>query len=233
MPRILLRLDSQTEQQLSSHPETGMGFYVAMARAPNDLADRIYVIAGDNYLLPIVDPDYFCVSDLLEGTPFPVALTPPSPPGPVSPAAAGQPMTLAITSTAWSNVAQLPPGYRPVAGAIPLLATATLGAPTPFYRYIGSPNDPRFMAGSLARDTYLTCELDRAYANTGFAAVGRYALPLPVPASYVHIYVLPAHTKLLVGTALPSFGQAGGGVEVKLPAAAPVAAPTVVRLDDF
>jgi hypothetical protein len=94
------------------------------------------------------------------------------------------------------NVATLPPGYRPAVGAVPLLGSAILSVDTAFYRYTGSANDPRLAGGSLARDTYLTTELDKSYANTGFAAVGRYALPLPVPSSHVHVYVLPQGTTL-------------------------------------
>jgi len=55
--------------------------------------------------------------------------------------------------------------------------------------------------------------------------VGRYALPIPVPASFVFEYELPGTmvlqggasqpTVLQVGTVQPNFGQAGGGVEVK------------------
>jgi hypothetical protein len=54
-----------------------------------------------------------------------------------------------------------------------------------------------------------------------------------VPASHVHTYELPPASRLLVGTVLPSYGQAGGGVEVKLPAATAATAFAHPTLDDF
>ncbi|HEY6320411.1 MAG TPA: hypothetical protein VJA16_02505 [Thermoanaerobaculia bacterium] len=232
MPKILLRLDAQTEGRLAGYAEAGMGFYIVKGRIPGDDADREFLISGDNYLVPLADPKFFALADLLEGEAFPVPAV--KPPSSSALAAAGQPTSLAITSALARHTATLPPGYQPAAGAVPLLGTATLGAPTPLYRYTGSPNDLRFTNGSLAQGSYLTTELDRGYANSGFAAVGRYALPLPVPASFVHVYVLPQGTTLRVGTALPSFGQAGGGVEVKLTAnATPVVPPWRLQLEDF
>jgi hypothetical protein len=67
----------------------------------------------------------------------------------------------------------------------------------------------------LAKGTYLTTDRDRQYANTGFAVVGRYALPIPIPASNVFEYELPSGTTLAIGTVLPNYGQAGGGVEIR------------------
>lgn len=68
----------------------------------------------------------------------------------------------------------------------------------------------------LSKGTYLTTALDKIYANTGFAVVGRYALPVPLPATYCIQYEVPKGTQLKAGTVAPNFGQAGGGVEVLL-----------------
>ena len=75
--------------------------------------------------------------------------------------------------------------------------------------------DRRFSAGQIIQNTYLTSFNDQQFVNSGFGAVGRYAMPLPLPASYKHQYTFPAGIRLLVGTVAPQFGQAGGGVEVK------------------
>lgn len=109
----------------------------------------------------------------------------------------------------------LPPGYLPAIGAHPLLGSLVLQHHTRFMRFTSTPIDGRFGGGRLSQGTYLTSFNDQQFANTGFGAVGRYALPMPVPASYVHDYTIPAGTQLLVGTVSPQFGQAGGGVEVK------------------
>ncbi len=100
-------------------------------------------------------------------------------------------------------------------GAHPLLETITLVDPAKFYRYTSSSTDKRYAGSTLKADTYLTTVADKQFVNTGFGAVGRYALPLPVPASYENVYTIPAGTILNVGTVAPNYGQAGGGVEVK------------------
>jgi hypothetical protein len=48
---------------------------------------------------------------------------------------------------------------------------------------------------------------------TGFVAVGRFALPNNLPASYRYEIEAPGSTPVDFGTLAPAFGQAGGGVE--------------------
>jgi Tuberculosis necrotizing toxin len=121
------------------------------------------------------------------------------------------------------SVASISPKYTGAAGAIPLIGSDTLKKDTVFYRFLSSSSDPRYATDALtgtnqlSAGTYLTTRRDQRYANTGFATVGRFALPIPRPASYVHRYELPAGTTIDVGTVAPMFGQAGGGVEVHLP----------------
>jgi hypothetical protein len=64
-------------------------------------------------------------------------------------------------------------------------------------------------------------------------AVGRYALPLPIPALHVVEYRLPAGTVIRAGTAAPSFGQAGGGVEVCLTAVTAATVGATTMLTDY
>jgi hypothetical protein len=68
--------------------------------------------------------------------------------------------------------------------------------------------------GSLAPGSYAAPRTDSALAPSGFAVVGRYALPNPAPAIYVFDIHPPAKFGTLVGTVTPNFAQAGGGVEV-------------------
>src|SRR2546421_104541 len=51
-------------------------------------------------------------------------------------------------------------------------------------------------------------------APSGFAAVGRYALPNVEPAMYVYEIEPRPETRIEFGTVAPAYGQAGGGVEV-------------------
>jgi hypothetical protein len=63
--------------------------------------------------------------------------------------------------------------------------------------------------------------------------VGRFALPVPVPACHQFIYQLPVGTVLKVGTVLPQYGQAGGGVEVQLTHGETVTLLQYRKLDEF
>ena len=96
-----------------------------------------------------------------------------------------------------------------------MLSTITLSYPTKFFRYTSINWDHRYSLGQIAQDTYLTSYNDHQFVNSGFGAVGRYALPLPLPASHEHQYTFSAGTRLICGTVAPQYGQAGGGVEVK------------------
>lgn len=120
-----------------------------------------------------------------------------------------------VKAAVLTTVATLPAGYLPARGAHPLLGSITLTHNTRFFRFTSSLSDSRFSSNTLIANTYLTPVNDRQFVNSGFGAVGRYALPLPLPASYLHDYTIPKGETLLVGTVAPQFGQAGGGVEVK------------------
>ncbi|HEX8318886.1 hypothetical protein [Longimicrobium sp.] len=220
----LLQLAGVSQAKLAGLPESGMGYVLASALLPDDRSESLVIVGGNDYVIPLEPhPRFFSLADLLAGQPFP-SIVP-------------RVVTVALTAPAAHNVATLPAGYLPVAGAIALLGTIMVSSKTRFYRYTGTVGDRRFSGTHLAVDTYLTTEADQTYANTGFAAVGRYALPIPVPASYVHVYDLPVGTSLLVGTVLPNYGQAGGGVEVKTLASAGIG-PTATLvssgpIDDF
>lgn len=84
-------------------------------------------------------------------------------------------------------------------------------------RYSAFSNDRRIgQDGSVRAGTYCTTKTDTAVVPSALAAVGRYALPNPNPA--VHRFDLkPAGgSRVYCGTSAPNFGQAGGGVEVRI-----------------
>ena len=55
------------------------------------------------------------------------------------------------------------------------------------------------------------------FVPTGFAAVGRYALPDLPPACRRYEITPPTGYTLQCGASVPLYGQAGGGVEVMFP----------------
>lgn len=89
------------------------------------------------------------------------------------------------------------------------------GLPHSYYRLSAYYRDKRVdsSTGDFLPGTYATTYTDLHFAPSGFAAVGRYALPNPASARFV-FQVVTLDRPTLMGTATPNFGQAGGGVEV-------------------
>jgi len=69
------------------------------------------------------------------------------------------------------------------------------------------------VSGDFLPGTYAVPESEVAFISTGFAAVGRLALPVNLPASHHYVIEAQAGTAVRFGTVAPAFGQAGGGVE--------------------
>lgn len=93
-----------------------------------------------------------------------------------------------------------------------------------FVRFSAFRNDRRILPdGSLRRGTYVTSARDAQMVPSGYAAVGRYALPNPLPAVHRFDILLRGPVQGLVGTVAPAYSQAGGGVEVELVYGAPAA----------
>src|SRR3990170_4770099 len=101
-------------------------------------------------------------------------------------------------------------GFHIIEGPHGFLAVYIDGVALPLY------SDPRYYClDDVLAGTPIPTERDNA--DSGFGAVGRYALPIPLPASHVFQYELPQGTTIEVGTVGPNFGQSGGGVEIHLP----------------
>lgn len=220
MTKPLVQLDTDSLPKLEVLPESGMGYYVVRGRLGKESEERVYIISA-RFVVPVCHDSYFSLRDMVKGETFPSEI--------------GETLTMTITGPVLRRArVSPPPGYLPCAGALPLFGQTTLTGTTLFYRFGSAPSDPRFKGGNLLLSgTYLTTANDHGYANTGFAAVGRYALPLPVPASHLFPYQLPPGTPLLIGTVPPNYGQAGGGVEVQLQSAAPATALRPLNLDDY
>lgn len=87
--------------------------------------------------------------------------------------------------------------------------------PRAYYRFCAYRRDKRVdsTTGEFLAGTYATTFADLHFVPSGFAAVGRYALPNPASARFV-FQIVTMTRPILVGTAAPNYGQAGGGVEV-------------------
>ncbi len=133
--------------------------------------------------------------------------------------AAPQPHSFRLLS---SRIAAMPAASRlaPGAGvrtALPssLVKHVTLTANRAFHRFSAFNPDRRVdpVTGSFLAGTYAAPESEAPFVPTGFVAVGRFALPNTLPASYHYEIEAPAGTSVDFGTVAPAFGQAGGGVE--------------------
>lgn len=104
-----------------------------------------------------------------------------------------------------------------VAAALPssLIKHDTLKANRVFYRYSAFSPDKRVdpKTGNFLPGTYAAPASEVPFVPTGFIAVGRFALPNTLPASYRYEIEAPRGTSVDFGTVAPAFGQAGGGVE--------------------
>ena len=104
-----------------------------------------------------------------------------------------------------------------VVAALPnsLVKHDTLKANRIFYRYSAFNPDKRVdpKTGSFLAGTYAAPGSEVPFLPTGFVAVGRFALPNVLPASYRYEIDAPVETSVDFGTVAPAFGQAGGGVE--------------------
>lgn len=84
-----------------------------------------------------------------------------------------------------------------------------------YYRFSPRPTNPRVdkKTGCFLPGTFATTDVDYRHVPSGFAAVGRYALPVPASARFV-FQITTNQSPTYMRAAVPLFGQAGGGVEV-------------------
>jgi hypothetical protein len=83
-----------------------------------------------------------------------------------------------------------------------------------YWRLSAYPNDRRDTPDNqIVKGTYVTTKSDIEVVGSGFAAVGRYALPTPFPSVYAFAIRPDPGTPIDLGTVRPNYGQSGGGVE--------------------
>jgi hypothetical protein len=105
----------------------------------------------------------------------------------------------------------------PVTAALPssLVKHVKLKAPRAFHRFFAFTPDRRVnpLTGDFLPGTYASPASEVPFLPTGFAVVGRLALPNNLPASHHFEISAAIGTDVDFGTVAPAFGQAGGGVE--------------------
>lgn len=115
---------------------------------------------------------------------------------------------------------QTDPALRAIITTQEVVGVRLVDEPRLYVRYSAFPNDRRVLSdGRFVPGTYATTFNDASMTPSGFAAVGRYALPISIAAQFLFPIVTDA-SPIYIGTATPNYGQAGGGVEVLFPAGA-------------
>jgi hypothetical protein len=129
--------------------------------------------------------------------------------------AAPQPHSFSLLGSRISFPSSLTGASLPVALPSSLIKHTTLTSNRFFHRFSAFCPDRRVnpSTGSFVAGTFATPESEIPFIPTGFAAVGRLALPNNLPASYHYVIEAPSGTTVDFGTVAPAFGQAGGGVE--------------------
>jgi hypothetical protein len=107
-----------------------------------------------------------------------------------------------------------PPGGLPLPPHLPM-QTNTLDREV-FYRCEAFPTSKRIDQArkTIAPLTYAAPFSEVPFIPTGFAAVGRFALPSYFPAVFRWELQPQIGTSILCGAVVPMYGQSGGGVEV-------------------
>lgn len=202
----IFRTTGDTESRLVQTPESGMGYQILYYR-------------GD--FLVAINATLICpLRELMEGGEMVDRLTAllaeaaGEPTGFVEPINLEDDFSLAY-SQADPEIKQ-PNSHLNAPGvfAEPPVTIISPNRPHSYYRFCAGHRDKRVLPnGNFAPDTYATTYSDFHFVPSGFAAVGRFALPNPASARFVsQIVTYDRPSKM--GTVTPNFGQAGGGVEV-------------------
>lgn len=203
---------------LTQLPETGMGFQLVEARMLDQIAPLLVfnckhaVDLGQIGLVPGDDPatvlrNGLRIIETLKTQPIETIF------------AAPQPKIIRLLNARIGSISQQSGSAVPASLLIALQSSLVkhvhLSANRTFHRFSAFNPDRRVdpLTGSFLPGTYATPDSEVPYVPTGFVAVGRFALPNSLPASFHYEIEAPIGTDVDFGTVAPAFGQAGGGVE--------------------
>jgi hypothetical protein len=218
-----LKLDPHLQSRFEKLPETGMGFHYVLARYAQYPNEAGFVIAGATFAIP-VSPygSLTSISELTESTDLDeIADAEPTPSFIVVQdfeqrnIDARFLLFAELRRLAFGGI--LPPVPPIPPPGTPLVLKAKTTGEDAFLRFAYTSHDPRTRSNRISAGTYATTYLDGAGVTSGFSAVARYALPVPLAARYVTLLTPPKGTLVHLGAAGPLFGQSGGGVEAYFP----------------
>jgi len=222
----LLKIDAESKARFAQMPETGMGYHfvrAAYTTGHQTFGGADFLVLGSTFAVPLkpfagltgaadlatvgrIDEfgkDAFVEGRLMATEDFAG-----------DPARARAALINGIAAILKPSAA---PAAVPPPGTTLTVKTKTTGSDA-FLRFSYTRHDPRIGSnGVIAGKTYGTTMRDGAIVTSGLSAVGRYALPVPLPAEFVFVLLPPAAIPVHFGAAVSFFGQAGGGVEAYFP----------------
>jgi hypothetical protein len=127
------------------------------------------------------------------------------------------PLVMGFILHSYGYLPPAPPRPAYVYGHLPFSGVTQPG--DVFYRCEHWANSRRVLRGTdeVLANTYGFPASESNFVPTGFAAVGRYALPDLPPACRRYEITPPTGYTVQCGACVPLYGQAGGGVEVMFP----------------
>jgi hypothetical protein len=207
---LMFNIDDAGQRGLEALPETGMGFQLVEAMVMGDLK-RLLDLSGVELTVSndpaIVLRNGIRIVELLKSDVRQTLVMSPAP-------HSFKLLSIRIPTHG------LPAGAMssiPVTAASPssLVKHVKLKAPRAFHRFSAFTPDRRVnpLTGDFLPGTYASPASELPFLPTGFAVVGRLALPNNLPASHHFEINAAIGTDVDFGTVAPAFGQAGGGVE--------------------
>lgn len=204
------RISDQSARRLTQLPESGMGFQVIQFRGAN------FVVLNATIIFPLTD---ISERGFLEEEYWLLSYDPSGPEAPQI----SQLEIMDLSGELSIVFSQLDRQLQDSSLGLTFTKTVTSPPeyvissrrPYSYYRFCASPYDKRVdkNTGDFLPGTYATTYNDLHFVPSGFAAVGRYAIPNPASARFVS-QIITYNRPTLMGTSPPNFGQAGGGVEV-------------------
>jgi hypothetical protein len=212
----VLRLNSEQISSLLAQAESGMGFQVVEVDVAYVRSSEPWLVFGSEIAIAFNEPgDLAYMSSRRDAGSLEWLQGQASDPGELY----GTPRVVS-TRSGIGLYARAYGTSQPIAATpLSLLKTSRTISNARYARFSAFRNDRRVdpLTGAFLPGTYATTIVDQPLAPSGFSAVGRYALPNVMPASFVHLLTASSGTVIYSGTVAPAYGQSGGGVEVYFP----------------